>query len=519
MKERKIILLIMLMTLSVVGLVIVQIFWSIRTVKNEEIKFDATVNRVLEDAVLKIEKKRTANLLINKIGNDTNKIIWVEEDLNDIDSNHVIFLSKGSGNKKKQNEHHVEIQVEAKTENSDDVDSKTEVKIVKRYFNKGQNGNIKEEHKTKIDTIIFEKEHLVSEVLEEMISFKQDDYITRQLSEKFIDSLLTNQLLINGIDVDYYFGIYNKKTNEYVITKKNSPKKKLMGTQYRRELSSMNMFANSVVLQLYIPNNFELIIKSIWMMFALSLLFIAVIVFVYIKTVQLFLMQKKVTQVKNDLINNVTHEFKTPISSIKLASESLSEPKLIAQKNAVERYSKIINEENIKLNKLVESLLSTAALENSEISLNYEKVNIVELLTDIAKKFNSQIDFVFIDNYLEDKCLIKIDKFHLSNAIINLLENAVKYSKENTAIKIKLSRTNKFIQIKIVDNGIGISKSEQQKIFDAFYRVQTGNIHDVKGYGIGLSYVKKIIEAHKGQIEVESKLGYGSSFIIKIPNE
>ena len=154
MKEKKIIVLIALMTFAVFGLAIIQIFWSIRTVKTEEIKFDATVNTLLDNVILKIEKERTANILIEKVGKDTDRIVWVEEELNGIDSNRVIFLSKNSNTKNIQQQHHVEIQVETQTEN----DEKTEVKIVKRFFNKDAKGAISEEHESKIDTIIYEKE-------------------------------------------------------------------------------------------------------------------------------------------------------------------------------------------------------------------------------------------------------------------------------------------------------------------------------------------------------------------------
>jgi len=516
MKEKKIIVLIALMTFAVFGLAIIQIFWSIRTVKTEEIKFDATVNTLLDNVILKIEKERTANILIEKVGKDTDRIVWVEEELNGIDSNRVIFLSKNSNTKNIQQQHHVEIQVETQTEN----DEKTEVKIVKRFFNKDAKGAISEEHESKIDTIIYEKENLVSEVLEEMISFQKVNYFTSQLSESMLDSLIDFEFLSNGIHTDFYFGVYDTKINKFIIIKTNSPENELLATKYAKKLSPLDMFSKSILLKLYIPNTFEIIIKSIWMMFALTLLFLTMIVFVYVKTVQMFLRQKKVTEVKNDLINNITHEFKTPISSIMLASEALAEPKLASQENSIKKYSNIILEENKKLNKLVENLLNTAAFEKSEIELNFEEVNILEFIENISSKFKKDKDNIsigIIDN-LKDKKSLKVDKFHFTNVVLNLFENAEKYSTNETRIEIRLQIKNGSCVIQISDNGIGISKSDQQKIFDTFYRVQSGNIHNIKGYGIGLSYVKKIVESHNGKIEVESKLGEGTTFIISLPN-
>ena len=256
-------------------------------------------------------------------------------------------------------------------------------------------------------------------------------------------------------------------------------------------------------------------------MLILSLIFVGIIVAVYIKTLKMFLDQKKITEVKNDLINNITHEFKTPISSIALATEALIEPQLRDQQGSIKKYSDIIAEENERLTKLVENLLNTAAFERSEIDLKKEKVNVSEILSSIVSKAKSVSDNINIsvNDTTSGQVIIKADVFHLSNILSNLIDNAVKYSEEIIDISIKVKKNGDGIEISISDKGIGISKNNQQKIFETFYRVPTGNIHNVKGNGIGLSYVKKLVEAHNGWIKLSSELGEGSTFTIYLPNE
>lgn len=524
MKNNKIKILISAMTLALIGLVTLQIIWSIKTIEMEEIRFDATINNVLSNVVLNLEKNRTANVIIKKVGGGKNSLIWVDNNIILNDSNTVVFLSSN------HIEHEIlidgqqlEINVEVSNIIEDDkINEKSEMRIIKKYIKVYENDkHIKDIKKTKIDTLHFSKKHLIKEVLEDMTSFKNENYFFAELEENLVDSLIGIELIENGVETEYYFGVFDKAEKEYSIIKSGSNKKELNHSHYSKSLSPNDIFSNSLLLKIYIPNTFQIVLKSIWIMFALSLLFIFIIIFVYVKTVKMFLEQKKVAEVKNDLINNITHEFKTPISAISLASEALTEPKLFEQKDAVNRYSKIIGEENQKLAKLVETLLNTAAFEKSEIELSLESTKVGSIISDLVertKERNREINITF-EEKSKDTSKVKIDIFHFSNIINNLIDNAVKYSKDEIDISVKIESVKGGIEISVADKGIGIKKSDQQKIFDTFFRVQTGNIHNVKGNGIGLSYAKRIVEAHSGTIKIESKLNIGSTFIIFLPYE
>jgi two-component system, OmpR family, phosphate regulon sensor histidine kinase PhoR len=522
MKKKKIKTLILAMTIAVIGLISLQIFWSIKTIETEKIRFDATINKILSDVVTKMEKVRTANILVEKVSGEDKDLVWIDDGINKNDSTEVVFFTSNiEENKMILDGHELEIELEATTEKHDGHE-KSEIRILKKTIKHGDDKkHVKKIKSLKIDTIIIKKEHLISEVLEDMISFKNDKHLITKVNEDLVDSLIAIELNENGLEPEFYFGILNKGTTEFLIIKSGADKNKLLRSDFTKSLSPHEMFSNPLLLKLHIPNAFSLILKSIWFMFALSLFFISIIVFVYTKTVKMFLEQKKVGEVKNDLINNITHEFKTPISSISLASEALAEPKLLGQKDSVKRYSKIIKEENNKLAQLVETLLHTAVFEKSEIELKLEIVDIDNVLLELIEKVedrNYGINISF-ENKFNESVELRIDIFHFRNIINNLIDNAIKYSSDIVNICLTLKDVHNGIEISIADKGIGISKNDQAKIFDTFYRVQTGNIHNVKGNGIGLSYVKKIVEAHNGSIKVVSKLNFGSTFIIILPYE
>ncbi|MBU0474236.1 MAG: HAMP domain-containing histidine kinase [Bacteroidetes bacterium] len=524
MKENKIKILIVVMALAVVGLISLQIFWSVKTINTEEIRFDATINNVLADAVRSIEKNRTANILLKKVGEGTNTIIWVDSTSNNGDSNKIMFFGSNSNAtiQQKVEGDLINLDIEISTDTVDLKTGKNKERVFKRIvkFDKDSQPT-KLDTVAKVDTFSFNKSNLVKEVLEEMLSFEKEKYFSENIELEVIDSAISMELKNKGIKTIFNFGIYDNKENKFLSINKNADEAKLINSKYKTSLSPNDIFSKSIMLVVEIPNRFPLILKSIWITFALSLTFISVIIWVFVKTVKMFYEQKKVTELKNDLINNITHEFKTPIASIALASEALEEPKLLEQKNSVQRYSKIINEENKKLNTLVENLLNSAAFEKSDIKLKKERVNIIEIINDTISQFeerNKEVK-ISINIVSKDYSFVSVDKFHFANVVTNLFDNAYKYSSDSKEIIVDVISNKNGIQINVSDKGIGISKTNQQKIFDTFFRVHSGNIHDVKGYGIGLSYVKKIVEAHKGKIEVLSKLGFGTTFKIYLPYE
>jgi two-component system phosphate regulon sensor histidine kinase PhoR len=251
-------------------------------------------------------------------------------------------------------------------------------------------------------------------------------------------------------------------------------------------------------------------------------MFTLVIVTAFYLTVRTMLRQKKLSEIKNDFINNMTHEFKTPLATISLAVDAIKNEKVQKDTEKLLYFSGIIKEENQRMNRQVETILKSALMDRQEVQLNSKPLHVHEIIKDVADNFILRLQEKqgsLETNLLAGDDLIEGDEVHISNLIINLMDNAVKYSKENLPprILIATSSTDKKMTIRIEDNGIGMTRETTKRIFEKFYRAHTGNIHNVKGFGLGLSYVKTVDEAHHGSIRVESTLGKGSCFLIDFP--
>ncbi|WP_339702954.1 HAMP domain-containing sensor histidine kinase [Algoriphagus aquimarinus] len=287
------------------------------------------------------------------------------------------------------------------------------------------------------------------------------------------------------------------------------------------------LFPNDILgknnyLYVYFPEKNTHVIREVWLPISSSLLFITVIISCFIYAIKVIIRQKALSDTKNDFINNMTHEFKTPLATVSLAVEALQDPELSSQDKFRARYLGIIKDENKRLVSQVENVLQAAALDKKDFNLKIELLNLAEILENTVDHFGLQVEkkggqITFI-NSLEAP-MIEGDLFHLSHIFNNMLDNANKYSPENPFITIEAKDDVDQVFITIKDEGIGMNKDAQRKIFDKFYRVPTGNVHDVKGFGLGLSYVKAMLEAHKGGIQVSSELGKGSSFTINLPKK
>jgi two-component system, OmpR family, phosphate regulon sensor histidine kinase PhoR len=232
------------------------------------------------------------------------------------------------------------------------------------------------------------------------------------------------------------------------------------------------------------------------------------------------LRQSRVDEIKNDFISNMTHELKTPISTISLAGEMLSDKSIMKTPEAVDRYVGMIRQENMRLSTLVESILQTSILEKGKFQLKKVSVNIHDIIKQGLENNRMILDQKKGGMKLElnaTNFVIQGDKTHLTNIIYNLMDNAIKYSKEHPQIVILTENNNQNLKIAVKDNGIGIPKEHLKKIFDKFYRVPTGNVHNVKGFGLGLSYVKAIVEKHQGEVWAESEFGKGSTIFVILP--
>ena len=274
------------------------------------------------------------------------------------------------------------------------------------------------------------------------------------------------------------------------------------------------------VMMVIVPNVKAFVLKQMRWMIIGALFFTLIIISAFSLTVHALLKQKKMSEIKNDFINNMTHEFKTPLATISLAVDAMKNEKVATDRNKMEYFSGIIKEENTRMNKHVETILQAALMDRQEIQLNKKPLHVHEMLNDVLENYTLQLEEKKgrVEVQLNAKNdFIEADEVHFRNIISNLIDNAVKYSKDNLVLNIITNSNNKNFLLRVEDNGIGMSKETVRRVFEKFYRAHTGNLHNVKGFGLGLSYVKTIVDAHHCKIKAESTLGKGSAFTIEIP--
>ncbi|MCW3120811.1 MAG: two-component sensor histidine kinase [Flavipsychrobacter sp.] len=288
-------------------------------------------------------------------------------------------------------------------------------------------------------------------------------------------------------------------------------------------LATDNNSMNQETLYLSIHEDKNQVVRQMWWIILASIIFTTIIISAFIVTVRTLFNQKKISEIKSDFINNMTHELKTPLATISLAIDALTNEKVIHDAEKVKLYSSMIKEENKRMNKQVEKILQAARLEKEEIKLALQKLDAHQVISKVADNLALQIQErsgTLTLRLNASNPMIDADEVHFSNIIFNLLDNALKYSAGVPHIELEtFSHGNGMISIKVKDNGIGMDKETQARIFEKFYRAHTGNLHNVKGFGLGLSYVKAIVDAHEGRIKVESAPGKGSSFTITLPQQ
>lgn len=274
------------------------------------------------------------------------------------------------------------------------------------------------------------------------------------------------------------------------------------------------------VMMVVVPNVKKLVLKQMRWMIIGAIFFTIVIILAFYVTVAALIRQKKMSEIKNDFINNMTHEFKTPLATISLAVDALRNDKVLQDRQKMEYFSGIIKEENKRMNKHVETILQAAVMDRQELQLAKRPVHVHELLEEMIGDYELRFQEKHGRAELQlnaRRDLVEADPVHFRNLFSNLIDNAVKYSDDNLQLKITTHSTNKNLVVRLEDNGIGMSKETVRRIFEKFYRAHTGNIHNVKGFGLGLSYVKTIMDAHHGKIKVDSTLGRGSIFTLEFP--
>jgi len=359
--------------------------------------------------------------------------------------------------------------------------------------------------------------------------------IVDRIKLDYLDIALKEELSDRGIDIDYNYGIYSKRkrsyvmaNNHYVVEDGHSPitidgYDNLYTSLYRVNLFSKNDSGRSPgLLMVYFPTRASVVWGTVWLPLLGSILFTGIILFCFAYVINVIFLQKKVSEMKTDFINNMTHEFKTPIATISLAADSISSPMISGKPDKVKRFADIIRQENRRMNAQVEKVLQIAALDKQDFNLNQNELNLHDIITNAVANINLSVEKrggKATADLKAKNSIIEGDLTHISNIVNNLLDNANKYSPEEPAISVTTKDIRNGMEIIISDQGLGMDKDSVKHIFDKFYRVHTGDVHDVKGFGLGLSYVKAMMDAHNATISVKSELGKGSSFILRFPRK
>ena len=360
---------------------------------------------------------------------------------------------------------------------------------------------------------------LMDEVIYKILYTASNLPLEQRINFRALDRDLQAELLHNGIEIPYHFTVSTSDGREVYRCADYE-------TEGEEDCYSQVLFGNDPpnkmgILKIHFPTMNSYIYSSVRFMIP-ALFFTVVLCMAFIYTLYVIFRQKKVTELKNDFINNMTHEFKTPISTISLASQMLTDESVTKSPQMLQHITGIINDETKRLRFQVEKVLQISLFDQQKATMKMRELDVDELLTGVVNTFALKVEKnggTIITNLEAQDATIYADEMHITNVVFNLMDNAVKYKRDDEALRLTIhtwNEQNKFC-LSIQDNGIGIKKENLKRVFDRFYRVHTGNLHNVKGFGLGLAYLKKVIQDHRGSIRAESEYGVGTKFIIVLP--
>ncbi len=510
------------MTISLTGIIWVQVYWIHNSIKVKQAQFDQLVAEALNHA-------------ISVVGDDES-INFIHEQLVDV----VALTDSSRGVSKHIKKWHSQKTLidSSNTENSFNYEVITDSDGEDVKMTISINGNDKvidiNDKAEKIEAI------LSNDSITDIIDISEEDFtfanrfgkiivkmakefkeidkpIHHLLEQTNLKEIVEESLKDNGIELPFTYAIIS---GDEVIEEFSSDQFELHNDIYTISLFKNHLLDNSALLAIDFTGKRNYVFKSMQVMILCSVLFTLIILLTFISTLHYMFKQKRLSEMKSDFINNMTHEFKTPISTISLAIDSITHPKIIDNKKQIHHFADVIRKENQRMNRQVESVLNTALGEKGELDIDKKEFNFNELLQRIPERMKLQLEANSATlklNLFSSRLYIVGDEMHLQNTICNLIDNAIKYNKNKPNINITTDLVNAYCVITVADNGIGMNNETQKKVFDKFYRVEKGNIHTTKGFGIGLSYVKAIVTAHQGTIKVNSKPNSGTSITIYLP--
>lgn len=526
MSKKKIWFLAIIMTLGLLGLILVQGYWMKKAVILKEQQFRHLVNQSLASVINELELREAFLYVVDELV--LSEVDSSGKQFPDNSSPHSAISSQSEKEKDKTRGLNIETntsfyqQIFYLSKNLQNNNFSIGDSIGLSIIGSDMNGltemfsypyqiyNAYLRRKTNNKTVIINK------VMNNMIKKKPE--IEERIDFNTINKLLEKEFKKRGININYQFAV--KKANAGVVCKTNNFKTKTKSDVYMRALFPNDLFSSKSYLTLYFPKEKKLFYKSLGFMGASSTFLTIFLIMTFIATLLIIFRQKKLSQIKTDFVNNMTHEFKTPISTISLASQMLKDKGIGITEKKLNHISGIIEQESKRLGYQVEKVLQMAIFDKGKIKLNRKEIDVHLLLSNVASNFEMQVtnkNGNIILDLNAKKSIIKVDEIHFSNILSNLADNAIKYCSAKPKITFSVWDTRKKLFIAVKDNGIGISKKDQKRIFEKFYRVSTGNIHNVKGFGLGLCYVKTIVEEHGGSINIESQTGKGTRFILSFP--
>ncbi len=363
------------------------------------------------------------------------------------------------------------------------------------------------------------KRTMIARIYRDLISAEFEP-IEKRLDSINVDSIISSSLIEAGIDLSYAYGVLTEGNDSLRVISESALSDEVRGSDYKVRLFQNDMFAPTAFLALYFPESGAYLWGQITPLLLGTIVLMLIIIACFVYTIRTIFNQRRFSELMIQFINNMTHEFKTPISTVALATEAIQRPEVLASAEKTLQFSEIIKTENRRMRNQAEKILQMATLEEKDFVLSRERLDMHRVIADAVDSIQLRVTDRkgSIVCHLNAKIhKVSADRVHLSNIIHNLLDNAVKYSENAPQITVRTYDSDRGLGIRIEDCGIGISAEDQKHVFDKYFRTPTGNRHDVKGFGLGLSYVKLMVEAHGGRISLNSKLGEGTEIEIVLP--
>ena len=502
MSKRFIVGLAFFMAFVLLGLIYVQYKWINLAFKVNEEHFDQIVRRALTDAVRNLEAHINFNSFFEEYyASQTDSLLSMYNP------------SAQDGIANPGNDIKASLSIRS-TVNGQVIDTNI-------TFSVDPKGNVKNlQRKISLNDKYINNEEMRQQLVKQMLQSSLYSYkgIESRVNNQIIVELVEKALEDYGIDINFEYALTNQSAITNFVSQNFNPE--VEERIYRVRVFPDDFFDATNYLTVYFPKRKQFIYKDLGYIGGTSVLLIFLIVGTFIFTLFVIFRQKKLSEIKNDFVNNMTHELKTPISTISLASQMLGDKNIPTESKNLDRISGIIAQESKRLGYLVERVLQAAVFNQGRMNLKLAEYNLHELIESSIENFSIQVDTkggMIIPSLHAEYADMMVDKVHFSNILSNLLDNALKYCDKVPEIFVETRNAGNKLIITVRDNGMGISKADQNRIFDRFFRVTTGNVHNIKGFGLGLSYVRKVVEEHNGTISIDSELGKGSAFTIELP--